>query len=182
VHIEKIHGRKSKAIREMIDEPVIVEFKDGQIFGGNVDGYETGVFWLCDCKRLSKKDHEWQSHGIMTEIEGKKIEDSMPDFYINAVKEISVIKSEYGAEVSVEDALQFYIDPHHKPLVGVHCNGGLEENHAPECDAQLHNALAFLYTEAISGGKGSDKDNARKLRETFVYVRRRLLMYGAKIP
>lgn len=165
----------------MINEPVIVEFKDGQIFGGYVDDYETGVFWLYDCKRLSKKDHEWQSHGIMTEIEGKKTEDPMPGFYINTVKTIFVIKSEYGDEVSAEDALQFYIDPHHKPLVGVHCNGGLKEKHAPECDAQLHTALTFIYTHGISGGKGPDEDTARKLHEAFVYVRRRLLMYGAKI-
>jgi len=42
----------------MINEPVIVEFLDGQIFGGYVDDFEIDVFWLYDCKRLSKKEHE----------------------------------------------------------------------------------------------------------------------------
>jgi small nuclear ribonucleoprotein (snRNP)-like protein len=40
IHLEIIRGRKSKALDEMLDEPIIVEFKNRQIFGGNIDGYE----------------------------------------------------------------------------------------------------------------------------------------------
>ena len=163
----------------MINEPVIVEFTSGEVFGGYVDDYESGVFWLYDCKRLSKKDHEWRNHGFMIKIDRKKIEDSMPGFYVNAIRNLLTVKSEYGDEVSVGDALQFYIDPHHKPLRGIDCQWGYRKNHGAMCDAKLHEALSFVLTEARTNG---DREMERKIRESWAYVRRRLIMYGAKIP
>jgi hypothetical protein len=181
LHLEKIKGRKSKALDEMINEPVIVEFKDGQIFGGYVDDYETGAFWLYDCLRLNKRGHEWKNHGIMTEFEGKEMEDLMPGFNVSAIKNIFTVKSDFNKEVSIEDALQFYIDPHHKPLLTIDCNYDPERNrHSPECDARLHEALICINTYGIIDRP--DDDVSRKLHEAFRYVRRRFLMYGAKIP
>ena len=105
----------------------------------------------------------------------------MPGFYASAVKEIYEVKSEYGDDISSEDALQFYIDPHHKPLVGIQCSRDLmNEKHSTECDSQLHDALTLIFTSGISNR--SEDETYRKLHEAFRLVRRRLLMYGAKIP
>ena len=71
MHLERVRGNKITFLKDT-GGPIIVEFKDGQVFGGDVDDYETGVFWLYNCMRLNKKKHEWQNHGIMTEFEGKK--------------------------------------------------------------------------------------------------------------
>lgn len=177
MRIEKLKGRKSKILNEMINEPVIIEFKDNQIFGGYVDDYETGTFWLYDCKRLNKKGHEWVSHGIMSE--GKEIDD--PDFDVSAIKNIFTVRSDYTDEVSIEDALQFYIDPHHKPLLSIECNYHPErEKHSSECDMRLHEALICIHTRGIDSHP--EDENSQNLRKAFRYVRRRLLMYGAKIP
>jgi hypothetical protein len=182
VHLETIKGRKNTFLDEMLDEPIVVEFKNGQIFGGNIDGYETGAFWLYNCKRLDKKANEWKNHGIMIEFEGEEIEDAMPEFLVSDVKNIFAFKSDFDEEISIDDALQFYVDPHHKPLQGIKCNyseGGNKE-HSPECDGRLHEALIYICTNGIMGHP--DNEQSRNLNEACNYVRRRLLMYGAKIP
>jgi len=44
MHIEKVTGRKRNALEDMINEPIIVELKNCEIFGGNIDDYEDGFF------------------------------------------------------------------------------------------------------------------------------------------
>lgn len=183
--LERIGGRKSKALEEMYDEPCIVEFKDGQVYGGNVDEYEEGVFWLYNCKKLDKKKHQWKSHGVMREYKGKKFEDFEVTFDLSAVKDIYVMPSDFTGEYAAEDIMQFYINPHYKPLQGIKCNGGLEEEHSAECDKELHNALVLLVTKALYGSNTAEKDERKTEKIVFdalSCIRRRLLMYGAKIP
>jgi hypothetical protein len=183
LRLERVKGRKSKALKDMYDEPLILEFKDGQIYGGNFDEYEEGVIWLYNCKRLDKESHEWKNHGITTEIEGKTIEDPMPGFYLSDVKNIYVIPSDCTDYYAMEDVMQFYVNPHYKPLQGIRCHGGLEKAHTTECDAQLHDALTLLFTNSLYSSERQDMgEKEGKLQEALSCIRRRLLMYGAKIP
>lgn len=169
----------------MINDPVIVELKNGKVYGGRLDEYYYnggGVVALYHCKLLDKKSHKWSNHDMMVKFEGKLIRDPMPDFWIAEIKDIFVLPEEYRDKLDLEDTLQIYVDPHYKPLMGVQCNWSQGGNHAPECDASLHEALTVLRTEARLGPEERDKDRKRRLEGSFAYVRRRLLMYGAKIP
>jgi small nuclear ribonucleoprotein (snRNP)-like protein len=178
MHIEKVTGRKSKALEDMINEPVIAQMKNGKVFGGNVDDYEKGVFSLYHCKLLDQTCHKWVSHGM---IDSESIEDPMPDFLVNDVKRLFVVKSEFGNRIALDDALQFYIDPHHKPFLGTQCTKKApEQAHSMECDAKLHDALVCIYTYGISDRP--DDKTTEKMRDAFFYVRQRLLFYGSKIP
>jgi hypothetical protein len=56
--------------------------------------------------------------------------------------------------------------------------------HSPECDAQLHDALTLLLTTGLYG-ENEQKDKRTKEKDLLAAlscIRRRLLMYGAKIP
>jgi hypothetical protein len=183
LRLERIKGRKSRALEDMHDEPCILEFKDGEIYGGNFDEYEEGVIWLYNCRRLYRKSHEWKSHGIMTELEGKTFEDPMPGFYLSEVKNLYVIPIDCSGNFTVDDVMQFYANPHYKPLQGVRCHGGLGKVHSAECDAQLHDALALLFTNCLYSGERQDgREKEGELQDALSCIRRRLLMYGAKIP
>lgn len=169
----------------MINDPIIIEFRNGKIYGGRVDDYfydGGGIVSLYDCKLLDKSNHRWVDHDIMTKVEDEITRDPMPDFWTAYIKNIFVLPEEYRDKFSLEDTLQIYIDPHYKPLTGIQCNWRPTENHSPQCDARLHEALSILYMEAIYGSDKQDKDQERKLSEAFRYIRRRLLLYGAKIP
>ena len=184
----------------MINDPMIVELKNGKVYGGRLDEYYYnggGVVALYYCKLLDKSSLKWVDHDIMVkyEDEGELTRKSMPDFWIADIKDILVLPEESRDKLSLEDTLQIYIDPHYKPLTGVQCNWEPgenweppEENHAPECDARLHEALSFLLTLAGRGISYSTEAPARaeaerrRRKESFAYIRRRLLMYGAKIP
>ena len=198
VYLERLEGRKSVALKDMINDPMIVELRNGKVYGGRLDEYYYnggGVVALYSCKLLDKIGLKWVDHDIMVKVENKVIRDPMPDFWISDLKDIFVLPEEYRDKFSLDDTLQIYVDPHFKPLTGVQCNcncgdlkenGETEENHAPECDSRLHEALSFLMTEARlgvrSGLKDQYKDRDRRRGEAFAYVRRRLLIYGAKIP
>lgn len=176
----------------MINDPIVIEFQDGTVYGGRVDDYYYdggGIVSLYYCKLLDKSNHKWVDHDVMIELEGKLVRDSMPSFWTAAIKDIFVLPEEYREEFTLDDILQIYIDPHYKPLTGVECtwgnlreNGKNKENHSSKCDARLHEALSILYMRAIFGSDKQDKDQGRKIREAFRYIRRRLLLYGAKIP
>ena len=200
MYLRRLRGRKSVALKEMINDPMIVELKNGKVYGGRLDEYYYnggGVVALYYCKLLDKSSLKWVDHDIMVkyEDEGELTRKSMPDFWIADIKDILVLPEESRDKLSLEDTLQIYIDPHYKPLTGVQCNWEPgenweppEENHAPECDARLHEALSFLLTLAGRGMSYSTEAPARgeaerrRRKEYFAYIRRRLLMYGAKIP
>jgi hypothetical protein len=189
MYLERLKGRKSKALENMVNDPMIVELKNGKVYGGRLDGhyyYGGGVIALYYCKLLDKSSHKWVDHDMVEKFEGELISASMPDFWIAEIRDIFVLHEEYRDKLDLEDTLQIYIDPHYKPLMGIQCNWSHEENHAPECDAHLHEALSFLMTLAHSGISSSsktwDEDKARKLKDDHSYIRRRLLMFGAKIP
>ena len=197
MYLKRLGGRKSVTLKDMINDPMIVELKNGKIYGGRLDEYYYnggGVVALYSCKLLDKIGLKWVDHDIMVKVEDKLIRRPMPDFWIADIKDIFVLPEEHRDKLSLEDTLQIYIDPHYKPLTGVQCNWEPgenweppEENHTPECDARLHEALSFLLTVARRGNILDSKDRKRdwerrRLRESFAYVRRRLLMYGAEIP
>lgn len=192
MYLEKLKGRKSVALRDMVNDSMIVELKNGEVYGGQLDEYfydGGGVIALAYFRFLDKDNYKW----IDTDEIIKKAGRFIPDmhFWISDIKDILVLQEEYRDKFTLNDMLQIYIDPHFKPLTGVQCpwgylkeNGKTREDHASECDAHLHEALSFLLTEAEMGvSSGSkDRDRRRKLEETFTYIRRRLLTYGAKIP
>lgn len=181
LRLERIRGRKSKALRDIADVPLILEFKNKRVYGGNLDDYEDGCIWLYNCKRLDKRKKEWVNHGIMIEFEGKIIEDCMPGFRLSEIKDIYTLSKEDEDKwwLGLDNVLQFYIDPHHKPLRGVNCRWGPDEKHAAECDAKLHEALSIMLTYCEAS---ENKETHQKIHDAFTYIRRRLIMYGAKIP
>ena len=185
LHLERVIGRKSTALQGMYDEPCIIEFKNGQVYAGNIDDYEDGTFWLYNCKLLDKKKHEWKKHGIMFESDGEVHEDPMPGFTVSAIKDIYFMPCDYEETYATEDIMQFYINPHYKPLRGIKCDGGLEKPHSPECDGQLHDALKLLVSKSLYGNTkpdGKREEETEKMFEAIECIRRWLLTYGAKIP
>jgi len=198
VYLERLRGRKSTALRDMINDSMVLELKNGKVYGGRLDEYYYnggGVVALYYCKLLDKVGHEWVDHDRLIKYEDELIQDSMPDFWIADIKDIFVLPEEYRDKLSLDDTLQIYIDPHYRPLLtGVECHWEPGENwdppetdHSPECDARLHEALSLLYTEAHFGTRSGPKDRnknnrERRRKEAFAYIRRRLLIYGAKIP
>jgi len=185
VFLKRLEGRKSKILKDIINDPMIIELKNGKVYGGRLDEYYYnggGVIALYNCKLLDKSNHKWVDHDIMIKFEGKFMSDSMPDFWIADVKNVLISPEKYRDKLDLEDVLQIYIDPHYDHPTGVQCNWSHGRKYAPECDAHLHEALSLLKTQAGLGPKDWDKDLERRLKESFAYVRRRLLMYGAKIP
>ena len=190
MHFKKLTGRKSIALRDMFDEIVIIELKDGKIYGGLADEYfydRGGVLSLFDPKLLDKKSHTWVDHDIMLDTEGEVRRDVLPDFWISDIRDVLVLSDEMRDKCSVEDALQLYVNPHYKPLpIRVKCPwDGNGKDHSSDCDARLHEALAFLLNQAQSRGPQKEENAEqwnRKLHESFTRIRRRLLTSGAKIP
>lgn len=198
MYLKRLGGRKGRALEDLINEPLIVELRNGKVYGGRLDEYYYnggGVIALYSCKLLDKKSHKWADHDIMMKFEGKLMADPMPDFWIADTKEIFVLPEEYRicnpSSSDLEDALQIYIDPHYRPLTGVLCNWDVgegwktEKDHTVECEARLHEALSFLVTEAdrgISLNPKNKDENRRRFEDAYAYIRRRLLMYGARIP
>jgi len=198
VYLERLKGRKSEALEDMTNDPMILELKNGKVYGGRLDEYYYnggGVVALYYCRLLDKGNNTWVDHDITTRFEGKIVPDDMPDFWIADLKNILVLPQEYRHKLTLDDTLQIYIDPHFKPLQGIQCNwnpgekwGPPEESHAPECDGRLHEALSFLVTLARlgvghdAGDSKRSEDEERRRKESFDCIRRRLLMYGAKIP
>ena len=183
----------------MINDSMVLELKNGKVYGGRLDEYYYnggGVVALYYCKLLDKVGHEWVDHDIMVRYErkGELTRKYMPNFWIADIENIFVLPEEYRDKLSLDDTLQIYIDPHYRPLLtGVECHWEPGENwdppeqkHSAECDARLHEALSFLRTLAGRGITTSPRDRhgqeRRRLDEFFTYLRRRLLMYGAKIP
>ncbi len=178
---ERIKGRKSKALDNLYDRTLVLEFKDGKVYGGYLDGYEEGIIYLYGCKRLDKKSSSWKDHGIMVEFEGKEIEDYMPAFYLSQVQDIYALSSSFDDEgIDLIDLLQLYLDPNHKFLKGIKCEGGPEKKHSAECDNQLHEALVLLTSKSYNGAR--DAKERENLLEATDIIRKRLLSYGAKIP
>lgn len=182
MYLIRLRGRKSKALRD-VDIPIIMELKNGKVYGGRVDDYiEGGELAVYDCRLLDKKDHKWVDHDRMIEVEGKIMPDGLPYFRISNIQDIFVLPEQYADKLDLEDALQIYIDPHYKPVIGTRCNWGFEKEHSSECDSRLHEALSTLRTEASSGPRNQEDTRQTKLAEAFDYIRRQLLKFGARIP
>lgn len=178
---ERVKGRKSKALEDLYDKTLVLQFKDGKVYGGNLDGYEEGVISLYGCKRLDKKRSKWKNHGIIVEFEGKEMEDIMPSFYLSDIQDIYALPSNFDEEgIDTIDLLQLYLDPNYKVLKGIKCEGGAGKEHSTECDKQLHDALTLLTSQSYTSAK--DAKEREKLSEATGIIRKRLLGYGAKIP
>jgi len=193
-HFKRLEGKKSNALRdEDYDEPLIIELKNGKTYGGMLDEFEPydgGIVHLYSCKLLDKKGHRWVEHDMLTKFEGRTIRDFMPSFWLEDIENIFELSDDLKGRFYMDDVLQLYIDPHHNPLPKVECdwNPSLKlSKHNPECDARLHEALSFLLTEmevvstSVSPQR-RDGEPYKKFSESFEYVRRRLVMYGARIP
>lgn len=178
--LRRIRGRKSDFLKDVADVPAILVLKNGKIYGGMIDDYEEGMIWLHYCKQLDCKKRQWQDPGFVIEDEGKITENYEPHFSIPEIRDILVLPEEYEDNpwFGLEDVLQLYVDPHHKPLRGVDCHWTQEKKHSPECDAKLHEAINFIVTNT----KPMDREMQAKIYESLYHIRNRLIMYGAKIP
>jgi hypothetical protein len=178
--LRRIRGRKSNFLKDIADVPLILVLRNGKVYGGMLDDYEEGVLWLHYCKQLDREKRQWQDPGFVIEDEGKITEDFEPHFLISEIRDILVLPEEYEGSpwFGLEDVLQLYIDPHHKPLRGIDCHWVQEKKHLPECDVKLHEAINFIITHI----KSTDGETQAKIYDSMYYIRNRLIIYGAKIP
>jgi hypothetical protein len=184
LHKERVKGVKIKALQTMRNEPAILEFIGGEVYGGMIDICGDGIVSLYECKRLNSSKRGWTRQGSWHMHNGKKIESDTVELNVSSIKNIWVIKSEELDELLIDDVLQFYIDPHHKPfLQGILCECARSSNdrHSLECDFRLHDALSIIY-DCGWEGSGYNRESYEKFEEAFKYIRRRLIAYGAKIP
>jgi hypothetical protein len=188
MHFRRLKGRKSEILKDMFDEPVVIELVDGKKYAGAVDEYYYnggGVLALYSCKLLDRSAHKWVEHDIFMKRDNEIIRDSLPDFAIRDIRVIEVLSDDLKDRIDLDDALQLYLDPHHKPLPGVNCAWRGGNGHSAGCDSRLHEALSLLLTESevgVSTSKKGDKSLDTRIDESFAIVRRRLLMSGARIP
>jgi hypothetical protein len=179
---EKVKGRKSKSLQEdLVGKTLVLEFKNGSIYGGILDGYEEGIVYMIGCKRLDKKRKEWKNHGIMVEYKGKEMEDIMPRFYLSEIQNIYALPEDFDEEgIDMIDLLQLFLDPNFKIIKGIKCEGGMGKQHSVDCDKHLHDALVLLATQSYSNAEDpKERDRLLEARQT---IRKSLIGYGAKIP
>ncbi len=191
IHFKALKGRRSKLLRDMFDEPVILELSEGQTYGGVVDEYYYnggGVLALYSCKLLDKSMQKWVDHDIFMRQGNRKIRDPMPEFFVRSIRRILMFSGKIADSISLEDVLQLYLDPHFRPIRGVKCSWkeASSKSHSIECESRLHEALALMTTESeVAISQTTDRDHRaleRRIEESFSYIRRRLLMSGARIP
>lgn len=197
LYLMRVVARKSIALKNMINDPIIVELKNWKIYGGRLEGIfyydRSGFVKLYFCKLLDRVAHRWIDHDKMIKIGNKLTHNPMPRFWIADMKDIFVLPEEYVDRLGLGDTMQIYIDPHYRPLFGVQCDWEPGENgdspkkdHAAECEANLHEALSFLMSIAHRGIQSDSEEERKNLdrrrQEAFAYIRRRLLMCGARIP
>jgi hypothetical protein len=172
MRLERLTGRKSEELEDLVDQPLVVELRDGKVYGGRLYEYHDGAIALYSCSRLDKRGRKWI-----------KLRSDDAEFSLADIADIFVVpKAHRGLKLELDDALHIHIDPHYKPLIGIECGWRLGEKrpHCPECDAPLHEALTFLRTATYSAS--GNNDEKRRRSEGFDYIRRRLLKYGARIP
>lgn len=183
--LEVLEGRKSLALRDLIDEPMVVELANGEVYGGLLEAYDVGgVIALYSCMLLDRKSRKWIGHDFTMTVDGELRPDPMPEFRLADIKDVFVLPEAERDKLYLDDVLHIYIDPYFKPLLGIPCEwhiGEKQEKHSAECDAPLHEALVFLKTATGIGFNNND-ELYRRSEEGFAYVRRRLLRYGARIP
>ncbi len=174
----------------MYDEPIVITLKTGEIYAGLVDEcfYNGGlIVALYSCRLLDKTSQTWIDHDIFTTFEGREIRDTLPEFWVSDIKRVEVLTEDLQDNVDLEDALQFYIDPHYMPLPHVECNWGKnpDRKHSVDCEAHLHEALTILRTqseESVLSSKEDTRSLQAEIDQSFAFVRRRLLVLGARIP
>jgi hypothetical protein len=170
MRLERLTGRRNKEREEFTDQPLVVELKNGRVYGGRLDEYYNGTIALYSCVILDKKRRKWI-----------KLRSDDAEFSRADITDIFVLPEALrGLRLELDDVLHIHIDPHYKPLMGIKCDWrqGEKWNHCTGCDAPLHEALAYLKTATDSA---SDDEKTRRF-ESFDYIRRRLLKYGANIP
>jgi len=114
MYLERLKGRKSKALEDLVNDVLVVELRNGKVYGGRLDEYfydGGGAIALYDCKLLDKKSPKWIDHDTTTEFEGKLTADPMPEFWLAEVRDILVLSEECRDMLGLDEALQIYIDP-----------------------------------------------------------------------
>ena len=183
--LERLRGRRSKLLDDLLGESLILELKNGEVFGGRLDEYYYnggGIISLYYCKSLDKKNLIWRNSN-------RRLKDGDGEFWLSEVRNIFHLQHKQRERVrELEDVLQIYIDPHYKPLTGIQCGWNPGEKwqnhrHQTECEFRLHEALAFIRTYTTMYANLSKETKwQRKYEDSFAYVRHRLLQCGAKIP
>jgi small nuclear ribonucleoprotein (snRNP)-like protein len=177
--IQKIDRCISKTMKNHIEEPIVIELKDGKTYAGTLDDYLPTAAVLADCFYFDKNCKKWVSPQRVKHVlkRGSRVY-----FERSFVKSIW-IKKNHIDEIFLEDFLQCYIDPYYIPLFATPCNwDGNRCIHADNCDTQLHEALNRLWSFVAISSSSLSKSDFVSLQEAFGEVRKRLILNGAKIP
>jgi len=177
MYLERLRGHWTRLLREMANEPLIFDLKTGKTFGGRLDYFEGGnLVVLYSCKRLHVRKSRWIDSD-------RRIEDGYARFWLSEIMEIFHLPEEQRESITeLEDVLQIHIDPYFKPMMGIYCDWDGKKKHRPECDSRLHEALASIKICHFISSSKQDERRARQFDDSFSYVRRRLIRYGAAIP
>jgi len=182
--LRKIEKRNQKKIDDMINEPLILETIEGDIYGGLVDDAYVAEDFLClyNCKLLDKIHQTWIEHNFYIKINGILEKDFMPYFSFSEISKIYALPEYLNDDFGLFEALQIFIDPHFKPIPSISCTGTPDTNHSKECDKDLHNVLIKIRIIPMVGYQVIGKEKIREFTESFIYLRRWLLKMGAQIP
>lgn len=167
-----------------MEEALILELKNGKTFGGRLEYYcdEEGSLELYSCMVLDKKNHRCGRNNA-------KIRNGDGVFSLSEIRNILILPEELRETIrELEDFLKIYDDQYYKAPKGIRCTWVLRtQSHHPDCDFRLHEALAFMRTRTPvrkprPRSKEDSADLELELENSFDYIRRRLIAYGAKIP
>lgn len=180
-HFE-IVPKRAKVLKELQDEPLIIELKDNSIYGGSLDGYEEQAIWLYDCQQPADDKSGWveQTDRLVRGEEGTKI-DRMPEFSLLEIRRIYRPKNH---NFSLDDALSLWLDPLYRPLKTIKCPWDITNGtpHSSDCDKELHEALKDLFTAAMLSDAGKSKPGVVKLERALKVLHRFIIEKGGKIP
>lgn len=140
MQLKRLTGSKSKALKDLVEEALILELKNGKTFGGRLEYYcdEEGSLELYSCMVLDKKNHRWGSNNA-------KIRNGDGVFSLSEIRNILILPEELRETIrELEDFLRIYHDQYYKAPMGIRCTWALgtqKYGHHPDCDFRLHEAL-----------------------------------------
>ena len=175
-HFVKVKKQR-RDLDELINVPLIFKTKDGEIFGAYNDGYDIRTVYVYDMHELSEDKKEWVEYYTEQIIDGIPVKDSLPQIFLQNVEWVFRPKD---SELSLSDALELWVNPSFKPLKTIKCNWNGSRPHSNECNAQLHEALADIYTTVSCSL--TDEIKHKKFSKSFDLVRKWIIQHNGNVP